>query len=68
MSVKVWVGGCLVAAVAAAGAAWLTIAQEPGTTTHAVCGADRGRDDVVAARSQAVAVVEAAAAPTSRPG
>ncbi|WP_030960689.1 hypothetical protein [Streptomyces sp. NRRL S-378] len=58
MSVKVWVGGCLAAAVAAAGAAWFTIAQEPGTT-HAVCGPDLGRDDVVAARSQAVAVVEA---------
>ncbi|MFE6912051.1 hypothetical protein [Streptomyces erythrochromogenes] len=59
MSVKVWVGGCLVAAVAAAGAAWLTIAQGAGSITHAVCGPDLGRDDVVAARSQAVAVVEA---------
>ncbi|AQT70363.1 hypothetical protein [Streptomyces sp. fd1-xmd] len=60
MHVKVWVGGCLAAAVAAAGAAWFTIAaQEPATATHAVCGPDLGRDDVVAARSQAVAVVEA---------
>ncbi|MFJ2595073.1 hypothetical protein [Streptomyces erythrochromogenes] len=58
MSVQVWVGGCLAAAVAGAGAAWFTIAvQEPGTT-HALCGPDLGRDDVVAARSQAVAVVE----------
>ncbi|WP_328786228.1 hypothetical protein [Streptomyces sp. NBC_00273] len=59
MSVKVWVGGCLVAAVAAAGAAWFTIAPDAGSTTHEVCGPDLGRDDVVAARSQAVAVVEA---------
>ncbi|WP_314249889.1 hypothetical protein [Streptomyces sp. DSM 40907] len=58
MSVKAWVGGCLVAAVAAAGAAWFTAAQETGTT-HAVCGPDLGRDEVVAAQSKAVAVVEA---------
>ncbi|KOU80868.1 hypothetical protein ADK93_32405 [Streptomyces sp. XY58] len=58
MGVKVWVGGCLVAAVAAAGAAWFAASQEAGTT-HAVCGPDLGRDDVVAAQSQAVAVVEA---------
>ncbi|MFJ3520757.1 MULTISPECIES: hypothetical protein [unclassified Streptomyces] len=59
MSVKVWVGGCLVAAVAAGGAARFTIAAQEDGTTHAVCGPDLGRDDVVAAQSQAVAVVEA---------
>lgn len=61
MSVKAWSGGCLAAAVAAAGAAWFTAAQDAGATTHAVCGQrpDRGRDDVVAAESKTVAVVEA---------
>lgn len=59
MRVKVWVGGCLTAAVAAAGAAWFTVAAQEAGTTHAVCGPDLGRDDVVAAQSKAVAVVEA---------
>lgn len=53
--VKVWVGGCLVAA----GAAWFAFPAQEAATPHAVCGPDLGRDDVVAARSQAVAVVEA---------
>lgn len=59
MRVKVWVGGCLTAAVAAAGAAWFTVAAQEAGTTHAVCGPGLGRDDVVAAQSKAVAVVEA---------
>ncbi|MFD8982636.1 hypothetical protein [Streptomyces sp. NPDC059564] len=59
MSVKVWVGGCLAAGVAAAGAAWFTVAAQEAETVHAVCGPDLGRDDVVAARSKGVAVVEA---------
>ncbi|MEU4360066.1 hypothetical protein [Streptomyces virginiae] len=58
MSVKIWVGGCL-AAVAAVGAAWFTAATQETGTTHAVCGPDLRRDDVVAAQSKAVAVVEA---------
>lgn len=53
-------GGCLVAAVAAAGAAWFTIATQETGTTHAVCGPDLGPDEGVAARSKAVAVVETA--------
>lgn len=59
MSVKIWVGGCLAAAVAAVGAAWFTAATQETGTTHAVCGPDLRRDDVVAAQSKAVAVVEA---------
>ncbi|MFE5561960.1 hypothetical protein [Streptomyces sp. NPDC056544] len=57
--VKVWVGGCLAAGVAAAGAAWFTVATQEAGTVHAVCGPDLGRDEVVAAQSKAVAVVEA---------
>lgn len=58
MSVKVWIGGCLAAGAVAAGAAWFTVAAQE-TRTHAVCGPDLGRDDVVAAKSKGIAVVEA---------
>lgn len=41
MSVKARAGGCLVAAVATAGAAaWFTAAQESGTTTDALSSRD----------------------------
>ncbi|WP_405761014.1 hypothetical protein [Streptomyces sp. NBC_00045] len=58
MSAKAWVGGCLAAGLLAVGAAWFTVPPEE-TDTHAVCGPDLSRDDVVAAKSQSMAVVEA---------
>ncbi|WP_327733666.1 hypothetical protein OG749_07130 [Streptomyces nojiriensis] len=56
---KLWVGCCLAVGVVAAGAAWFTVAARETGATHAVCGPDLGRDEVVAAQSKAVAVVEA---------
>ncbi|MFJ4316976.1 hypothetical protein ACIP46_17105 [Streptomyces lavendulae] len=56
---KPWIGGCLAAGVVAAGAAWFTVAIPEAGTAHAVCGPDLSRDDVVAAKSKGVAVVEA---------
>ncbi|MEV6954638.1 hypothetical protein [Streptomyces sp. NPDC051183] len=58
MSVKARIGGCLAAGAPAAGAAWFTVAAQ-GPGAHAVCGPDLSRDEVVAAKSQGVAVVEA---------
>ncbi|MEU4951648.1 hypothetical protein [Streptomyces lavendulae] len=59
MNGKLWIGGCLAAGVVAAGAAWFTVAIPEAGTAHAVCGPDLSRDDVVAAKSKGVAVVEA---------
>ncbi|MGP3691048.1 hypothetical protein ACTVZO_41350 [Streptomyces sp. IBSNAI002] len=59
MSMKLWVCGCLAAGVVASGAAWFAVAAQQAETVHAVCGPDMSRDEVVAAKSEGVAVVEA---------
>ncbi|MEU3721554.1 hypothetical protein [Streptomyces sp. NPDC031705] len=59
MIVKAWVGGCLAAGALAAAAAWSTLGAHETRPVHSVCGPDLSRDDVVAAKSKGVAVVEA---------